>query len=273
MVASVFFFFTLLSSSLLKAEASEANCPGMQCGHGTLKFQFPFQNCSQPGFEIVFRDNQTMIHFPSYGDLVVKSISYEAKTLDLLDPKSCVHEVFLNLNLSLTPFHYYYVVKNYTYLNCSSTLSSSFTEVPCLSGAGYHIYTVDPSLAVPTPCRPVKTVAIPFQYSPYLSDNSFGLRLSWDLPGSEDCEASQSKCRLKSKTERSSSATEKVSGTGIFIFALAVIATIVIKRYHPKNIYCRDEEEYLIEGGKLLQEKEELKPDANNDQILELEFV
>lgn len=202
-----FILLILFSSTLLFTGASEPNCPMMQCGHGTPKIQFPFkvkglqhQHSVHPCFELVCRDNTTIIHFPSYGDLVVKSISYDAKTLDLLDPKICVHEVFLNLDLSLTPFHYRYVVKNYTYLNCSSSLSSSFAEVPCLSGSGHHIYTVEPSLALPNSCSPVKTVAIPFQYSPYLADNSFGLGLSWDRPGSKDCEAKGGHCELDKGT-------------------------------------------------------------------------
>jgi hypothetical protein len=197
-----FLFLILFSSTLLSIEAFEDACPSIQCGHDTPNIQFPFQvkglqNCGHPGFELVCKDNTTFIPFPSYGELVVKSISYNAKKLNLLDPKNCVHEVFLNLNLSLTPFHYFYVVKNYTYLNCSSRLPpNSFNEVPCLSGSKYHVYTVEPSLAIPNSCRPVKTVAIPFQYSPYLSDNSFGLGLSWDM---SDCEAKGGHCGLNFK--------------------------------------------------------------------------
>lgn len=150
--------------------------------------QQPQHDGALPGFELIRKDNTTTIHFPSYGDLVVKSISYDTKRIDLVDPKKCAHRVFLNLNLTLTPFHYYYVLKNYTYLNCSTTLPPpNFIEVPCLSGSNYHVYTVDPALPVPSSCKEVKTVAIPFKYSPYLSDNdSLGLRLTWDLRESED---------------------------------------------------------------------------------------
>jgi hypothetical protein len=209
-----FIFFILFSSTFLRASteaAAEPNCPVKQCSHGGPKIQFPFHVKGDPqlqrpsGFEVVCKgdNNTTTIHFPSYGDLVVRSISYGDKRLNLLDPKNCVHEVFLNLNLSLTPFHYFYGVKNYTYLNCSSRLPSSFPEVPCLSGAGHHVYTVESSLGVPDSCRRVKSVAIPFLYSPYISDNSFGLGLSWDnLPGSEDR-------RLKDKTGRSDVAPDK----------------------------------------------------------------
>ncbi|OMO52593.1 Protein kinase C-like, phorbol ester/diacylglycerol binding protein [Corchorus olitorius] len=189
MDSSVFFIILLSSLVLSIAEAFDANYPPLKCGHGALDISFPFrlkthqpQHCGgdEQGFDLFCRDNSTMIHFPSYGDLVVKSISYDTRKLNLLDAKNCVHEVFLNLNLSLTPFHYYYVVKKYTYLNCSASLGPSVREIPCLSGSQHHVYTIESSAAMPDSCRPIKTVAIPFAYSSYLSDNSFGLGLTWE---------------------------------------------------------------------------------------------
>lgn len=178
-----------------------ANSPATKCSNGGPDIRYPFQiKLQQPqyevmvpsGFDLLCKHNLTTIHFPSYGDLVVKSISYDTKRIDLLDPKNCVHQVFLNLDLSLTPFQFYYVLKNYTYLNCSTSLSPPFLEVPCLSGHSHHVYTVDPSFSVPDSCGAVKTVAIPFEYSPYLSGNSLGLGLTWDMPQSERTEARDS---------------------------------------------------------------------------------
>lgn len=196
-MGSFFFFILFVTSFYANTNPIEASCPAVKCSHDTPEpdIHFPFrlkgqlpQHCGHPGFELFCKENTTMIHFPSYGDLVVKSISYDTKKLELLDPKNCVHEVFLNLNLSASLFRYYYVVKNYTYLNCSARLPPSFKKVPCLSGSAHFVYTVKPSLAVPLSCRAVKTIAIPFAYSPYISDNSFGLGLTWELPGCEDCE-------------------------------------------------------------------------------------
>ncbi|MBA0609672.1 hypothetical protein Godav_021686, partial [Gossypium davidsonii] len=59
-------------------------------------------------------------------------------------------------------------------------------SIPCLSGYGHHVYTVEPSVKVPDSCRAIKTVEIPFGYSSYLSDNSFGLGLTWELPKRDD---------------------------------------------------------------------------------------
>ena len=58
-----------------------------------------------------------------------------------------------------------------------------------MSGSSSHVYTVDPALHVPGSCKGFKTAAIPFKYSPYISDNSLGLELTWDLPESEDTKA------------------------------------------------------------------------------------
>ncbi|KAB5564127.1 hypothetical protein DKX38_004181 [Salix brachista] len=201
-----FMFYILFSTMFLTINAFESKCPMVRCSPGGADIRFPFrtsgqqpQHCGQPGFELVCKDNTTMIHFPTYGPLAVKSISYDIRKLSLLDPKSCVHEVFLNLNLSGTPFQYYYLLKNFTYLNCSTRLSPSFDEVSCLSGSRHHVYTVESSLPVPDSCRALKTIPIPFPYSPYLADNSFGLGLTWSLPGREDFEEKVGSCVFQSK--------------------------------------------------------------------------
>ncbi|CAJ2645862.1 unnamed protein product [Trifolium pratense] len=189
------------------------------------------------GFELLHKDNITTIHFPSYGDLVVKSISYDTKKIDLLDPKNCVHRVFLNLNLTHTPFQYYYVLKNFTYLNCSTTLlHTNFTEIPCLSGSSYHVYTVDPEVHIPTSCKEVKTVAIPFEYSPYISDNSLGLRLTWNLRESEESNEGN-------KTKDSHIARYTVIGLSI---CLLVMATLVSIKVHLSTRNFHKKEEQLL---------------------------
>ncbi|XP_052210047.1 RING-H2 finger protein ATL22-like [Diospyros lotus] len=229
---AVLLFFILLSSPFLVLDAMDTNCPAVKCSPDSPNILFPFslqkrhpQNCSYPGFKLDCRQNETVIRFPSYGrDLVVKSICYKTKKLSLLDPENCVHGVFLNLNLSKSPFRYYYVVKSYTYLNCSAQLSPPFMQVPCLSGSGYHVYVVEEAfLDMPISCRPVKTIAIPFSYSPYLSDNSFGLGFTWDLTGFEDFQ-------VKPRLMRCFSCVHgKV--LSIFTFILMVATLVGVKTY------------------------------------------
>lgn len=209
-MAALLVFILFATSMNVNTQASSENCPTVKCGRNTPDIHFPFwvkgqqsQHCGSTSFELVCRQNTTMIHLPSYGNLIVKSISYNTKKLDLIDPRNCVHGVFLNLNLSLSPFRYYYVVKNYTFLNCSARLPPPFAEVPCLSGSKHHFYTVKYPLAVPVPssCRAVKTLAIPFAYSPYISDNSFGLGLTWDSPRCDECGAKGGKTSFLSKAQ------------------------------------------------------------------------
>ncbi|XP_019190868.1 PREDICTED: RING-H2 finger protein ATL22-like [Ipomoea nil] len=190
-----FFFISFFSISPSTTTASNLhNCPPLKCNNTSsqdLTIQYPFhiqnqqpQECGLPGFALNCNHNKTTtLHFPSYGDLVVKSISYDLQRVDLLDPKNCVHEVFLNLNLSQTPFTYYYTLKEYKYLKCLAQLPPPYLQVPCLSVSGFHFYIVETCMSVPISCQHVKTVAIPFSYSPYLNDNSFGLRLSWKMSG------------------------------------------------------------------------------------------
>ncbi|XP_076894543.1 putative RING-H2 finger protein ATL21A [Bidens hawaiensis] len=150
------------------------------CDHDKPQLNFPFKVKS------LCKHNQIMLSFRRYGNLGVKSISYDPNKLTLTDPKDCVFEVFLNLNLDTTPFRYYHVVKSYKYLNCSINRLESFKPVPCLSGSKHYVYVVESSLHVPSSCEVVKTVLIPFSYSSYVSDASFGLDLTWDSAGFED---------------------------------------------------------------------------------------
>ncbi|XP_022737697.1 RING-H2 finger protein ATL22-like [Durio zibethinus] len=239
------FFLLLLSLVLSISEAFEASCPPAKCGHGGFVIKFPFRlKTHQPlqcgdgdqGFDLFCRNNSTVIHFPSYGDLVVESISYDTMKLNLLDPKNCVHEVFLNLNLSLTPFHYYFVLKNYTYFNCSVSLGPSVAEIPCLSGSQHHVYTVESPVRVPDSCRIIKTVAIPFAYSSYLSDSSFGLGLTWELPEPVDSS-------FHSKAGWSHLAQKKVLMIGGIVLLAAAAVLMSVKILRAKIVDSHGEKE------------------------------
>ncbi|KAJ6308611.1 hypothetical protein OIU76_018237 [Salix suchowensis] len=253
---SILFF----SMFFLTIKAFESNCPMVKCSHDGPAIRFPFRvpgrqppNCGRPGFDLVCKENTTMIDFPTYGPLVVKSISYDIRKLALLDPKNCVHEVFLNLNPSGTPFQYYYLLKNFTYLNCSTRLSPSLNQVSCLSDSRNHVYTVESSFPIPFSCKQLKAISIPFSYSPYLAGNSFGLGFTWRLPGCEDCESRGGSCVFQSKqglkTGCPSIAKDKgfstvhlfSSGTGsmilsILVFILVMTTMISIKVYFRQKL-------------------------------------
>ncbi|KAK4434953.1 hypothetical protein Salat_0658300 [Sesamum alatum] len=228
---------------LLKTTASAAtnSCTSAKCSLFSPDIRFPFripglqpQQCGVPDFNLFCKQNSTMIHIPTYGDLVVKSISYDARRLSLLDPKNCVYEVFLNLNLSLTPFSYYYAVKQYKYINCSAELVDSSQQVPCLSGSDHHVYIVESSFPVPISCSFVRTVAVPFSYSPYLSaDSSFGLGFTWNLVEEE---ATSSGCMLgilceARRLDKYFGAIYAVSGIIAFVLMVVVLFYATLSKY------------------------------------------
>ncbi|KAG6431522.1 hypothetical protein SASPL_109601 [Salvia splendens] len=183
----IFFFFLFTTAS------NASTCKSAKCSPLSPQIQPPFrihpQQCGLSQFTL-FCDhhNQTTIRFNATRDLIVKSISYDARRLSLIDPQRCVHGVFLNLNLSHTPFSYYHTLRRYKYLNCSSEVAG-MEAVPCLSGEAHRVYVVEPSLPPPISCWTVKTASIPFSYSRYLSsDGSFGLGLTWTPAPVEETE-------------------------------------------------------------------------------------
>ncbi|TQE02934.1 hypothetical protein C1H46_011421 [Malus baccata] len=107
-----YIFFILLSSIFLDTEASNQNCTSIKCTHdGAPDIRSPFhvrgqhsQHRGHHGYELHCNNNTTLIHFPSYGDLVVKSISYDVRKLDLIDPKNCIHQAFAFFHTSPLPW-------------------------------------------------------------------------------------------------------------------------------------------------------------------------
>nr|XP_043630865.1 putative RING-H2 finger protein ATL21A [Erigeron canadensis] len=197
------------------------------CNHDKPHIHFPFKVNS------FCKNNHTMISFRDFGDLGVKSISYDHGKLTLYDPKDCVFEVFLNLDLSSTPFRYYHVVENYTYLNCSGSLSGSLEQVPCLSGAKHHVYVEKSPLDVPSGCEVMKTVSIPFAYSSYVSDDSFGLDLTWESDSFKDfAEDKRGWFGLQSLGEGLSIA--------ILVIILVVVTLASVKAYYLKKSHPQE---------------------------------
>ncbi|KAL2472076.1 RING/U-box superfamily protein [Abeliophyllum distichum] len=261
-----FIFFTIFSSVFLLTKAHEPNNTSYGRVYPGIRYPFRIQDeqphhSGHPGFELFFRQNKTYIHFPTYGDLIVKTISYDTRKLNLIDPKNCVPDVFLNLNLSLTPFSYYYVLKEYTYINCSSHLSTSFVQVPCLSGLNHHVYIVETSISPPISCNFVKTVAIPFSYSPYLSDNSFGLSFTWNLTG--ECDDAGIGCQSETLLHNKGLfgvANDKVIGLIAFIFLAVTLFYAKMALHKVFDLVKEKEKLGEIKVGKVLGEYEALNP-------------
>ncbi|CAI0525320.1 unnamed protein product [Linum tenue] len=180
----LFFHFFIISPFFPTSHSSsQPNCAPLKCSPDAPEILTQFHltthhppGCGKPGFTLSCKHNATTtITFPNHLNLVINSISYDENRIALSDPRRCVHGVFLDLDLSLTPFEYAYLVKEFKYLNCD--------EVACLSGRERHVHTVEAgersSFRVPELCRVVKSVRIPFGYSRYLADDEFGLGLTW----------------------------------------------------------------------------------------------
>ncbi|KAK4801799.1 hypothetical protein SAY86_000002 [Trapa natans] len=256
-ISSPFFSFLFLSLFLsTSADAQISNCQPVQCSHEGPNVTLPFylnsqpQDCGEPGFELTCRSNATMIKLPYHKELIVKSISYQNRRFNLLDPENCLHEVFLNLDLSGTPFKYYYTIKSFTYVNCSNPISLrsklSFPEVPCLSGPGHHVYTVKSSLFASlsaswdrsASCRVAKVVEIPFAYSPYLSDSSFGLGLTWENDGS--CEGCRGRENRAEGEDGGLSTNQIAAGGSITVLILVVMAALVLMKIRKIKVQDGD---------------------------------
>ncbi|CAI0413057.1 unnamed protein product [Linum tenue] len=223
--------------------SSQPTCPPLKCSPQSPEIHTPFHltahhppGCGKPGFTLSCKHNTTTtITFPHHHlDLVVKSISYDENRIDLSDPRRCVHGVFLDLDLSLTPFQYAYAVKEFDYLNCSARLpTGSFDEVACLSGKEHHVYTVEAGErssfeVLPEFCRVVKSVKIPFGYSPYLADDEFGLGLTWET----ECGEEMSKGFLANNLV-GSALCDKLLKLGLCLVAVALLLSL--KMYHTNR--------------------------------------
>ncbi|PWA77241.1 hypothetical protein CTI12_AA224860 [Artemisia annua] len=216
----IFLFFTFIN-------VLDARYTSNICKHDQAHIHFPFKINS------ICKKNHTLINFRRYGDLGVKAITNEPKKLTLFDPKDCVFEVFLNLDLGSTPFRYYHVVRNYTYLDCKNSLSGLFEEVPCLSSDKHHVYVEESSLDVPSSCKVVKSVLIPFSYSSYVSDDSFGLDLTWDSDGFKDfVEEKRGWFGFKSTGEEFS----------IALLVFVVVGLACVKAYSSKKSQSKEHE-------------------------------
>ncbi|CAL1401655.1 unnamed protein product [Linum trigynum] len=137
----LFFHLFIISSFFPTSHSSsQSNCAPLKCSSNAPEILTPFHltthhppGCGKPGFTLSCKHNATTITFPNHLNLVINSISYDENRIALLDPRRCVHSVFLDL--SLTPFEYAYLVKEFKYLNFSVGLSvDSHDEVACLSG-------------------------------------------------------------------------------------------------------------------------------------------
>ncbi|KAA8520741.1 hypothetical protein F0562_014987 [Nyssa sinensis] len=184
----------------------------------SFAIQFPFrlkgqqpQNCGYPGFDLSCNSHGiTVLNLPYSGDFFVRSINYHVQEIQLYDPYNCLPVRLLGFNLSGSPFIAAYY-QNYTFLSCPSELTRSrFTAIDCLSNSTITTTLATSSMNLATSmtmCKIIFTLPIPvswpLQYEDgFSSDLNDDLRLTWEIPNCEDCEAQGGTCGFQNNTSQ-----------------------------------------------------------------------
>ncbi|PON45220.1 43kDa postsynaptic protein [Parasponia andersonii] len=195
-IVSIFFFFFLPDVAANITDCGEAICAA-ESGPGPAAapppvIHFPFRlaglqlpRCGyRTGFDLYCNNrNQTVLRLRS-GDFAVRRIDYEEQSLSINDPDGCLPRRFLKGEFQIFGSDPFKVdrVENYTFLNCSKALMTSFrlSPVSCL-GNGNDNFGV---FAVSTDNR----AAQPF------SDLTGDIRLTWTDPDCGACLARGGDC-------------------------------------------------------------------------------
>ncbi|KAM5572163.1 RING-H2 finger protein ATL20 [Rosa sericea] len=218
---SLFFLFFLFFLFPQRARAASADCSISSCRNGPpVRFPFRLRRiqpllCGYPRFDLSCNNQTTTLTLPGSGAFLVKRIDYKYQTLWINDPNSCLPKRLLSHPFSLhdTPFSVVGGSKNYTFLNCSSsqttsTLPATATSISCLSGGGYTVYAVPSSAyyasapaaapsssASPELCSVISTALV----GEVTRD---GVAVTWSQPDCSDCEAKRKNCGFDTVTNQ-----------------------------------------------------------------------
>ncbi|KAL6177410.1 hypothetical protein ACLB2K_048936 [Fragaria x ananassa] len=238
----IFFSFSLFFLFLLfpqRTRGAPPDCSILSCPNGTqVPVKFPFRLrrmqrvlCGYRGFDLSCnnRTQLTTLTLPGSGAFLVKRIDYRSHRLWIDDPNSCLPKRLLShpFNLHNTPFSVVAGSKNYTFLNCSSsqstsTLPATATSISCLSDEGYKVYAVPssayyasapaaaPSSSGSTPelCSVISTALIPrgvtYEWEVNMGGevSRGGVALGWSQPDCSECEATSKRCGFDTDTSQ-----------------------------------------------------------------------
>lgn len=239
--------FLLLSYYLITIVKSTEICFTSACRRDEPLIRFPFrlqkiqsQNCGYSGFNLhCDAANQTILKLPdSSGEFTVHDIDYSTQELWLNDPKDCLPQLLLKLNLSSSPFSGVYY-QDFTLFNCSFYYTrAKLNPIACLSGLNYTVYATSSMrgarlLSTPA-CNLIGTIAVPVQW-PFFeqvlsSDLSGDIRLSWANPDCRKCESKGGRCGLRKTNFSQQIVCENVRQRGNihnFIFFLLLKISLI----------------------------------------------
>ncbi|GLT55594.1 hypothetical protein SLA2020_287040 [Shorea laevis] len=128
----VFLFCFLLVVKVVELQVAKDECQTKKCHHHNIRFSFRLkgqqpEHCGYHAFELSCKERRTVLELPRNVKLFVKCIDYQAKRIQLYDPKGCLPLQLSNLNLSASPFRYLrqtpfsfnYAESKHSLFNCS----------------------------------------------------------------------------------------------------------------------------------------------------------
>ncbi|KAL6495573.1 hypothetical protein OROGR_030136 [Orobanche gracilis] len=234
-------FIIFIEMVLFRAtiHARKNDCPSVTCGKNPFVVRFPFllqgqqpQTCGYPGFDLTCtrqtHDTTTVLNLHNSGEFRVRDINYLSQEIQLYDPNNCLPKRLLILNLTDTPFTVGYS-NGYTFLSCPPDffVGTRFTTIDCLSNSTVTIVaTLSTDLDLLRPlnvCSVVASLPVPVSWP---HDDS--IRLTWNVPNCEVCEATGSVCGFENSTSDqimcfTNAGTDNSRGMKIFkIIALSI---------------------------------------------------
>ncbi|XP_072950793.1 rust resistance kinase Lr10-like isoform X3 [Typha angustifolia] len=96
----------------LQTNEAKNTCSVYRCSARGPDIRFPFwtaaqpRHCGYPGFKLSCNGSNTVLQLPSYGEVLVTSISYTLNRLTIVGPRNCIEGLLLQFNSSATPFNY-----------------------------------------------------------------------------------------------------------------------------------------------------------------------
>lgn len=233
----LFFLFLLFLLFPQRARGDSSDCSTSSCPAGGPPVRFPFRlrriqkrSCGYPKFVLSCSNqtNLTTLTLPGSGAFLVKLINYRSQKMWIDDPNNCLPKRFLAHPFSLhdTPFSVLGDSKNYTFLNCSSSQTTSTfpaKSISCLSSLEYTVYAVPTSAyhasapaaapsssssssSSPELCSVISTALVPrgvaYEWSYGRVSGGGGVAVTWSQPDCSACEAGNETCGLDTDTRQ-----------------------------------------------------------------------
>ncbi|XP_021760307.1 putative RING-H2 finger protein ATL21A [Chenopodium quinoa] len=225
-----FFPFLVFLLLFTLAPSAYSLCPITTCTNNTLTpIRFPFhldeqknENCSYPGFNLHCTDRgHPAITLPHSGEFLVRNIRYDAQTMLIDDPDSCLPRRLLQgFDPSGSPFQADFYV-NYTFLSCPRSFANAhFAVIDCLSNLTRSVIATslnDLTDDVSRSCQIIKTLPVPASLSAdggFTSNLSEDVWISWHVSDCLACEERGDVCGYQSNDNQQIGCFKSLNNSG-----------------------------------------------------------